>query len=138
MGVFHELVTLVNRTPVNLSVRFDGQETTLKPGENQIPKIAVMCAKNQNPVMGTQSGTNPTLSGAKYLVGVKGTKDNCKPMTKEEWQDHLEAPSRMSPEFFQGKLRPGTKDRVILQGTKPVSPYEAKESLGEFQGDRDA
>lgn len=96
--MFQELVTLVNRSPVERSIRFDGQEMRIPPhGEVQVPRIVVSYAKNQNPIMGSQDPNNPHLSGARYLVGVKG-KDDCEPLTKEEWEDHLNRPLRVDEE----------------------------------------
>ena len=68
MAVFQTLVPVFNRAPVPLTIRFDGQEKTLEPGESFIPDITVMYANNQNPIMGTADVNNPHVSGARYLV----------------------------------------------------------------------
>jgi len=133
MGVFHDLVTLVNRAPVPLSIRFDGQEHTLKPGENQVPNIVVPYAKNQNPIMGTHDPHNPSMSGGKYLVGVKGSKDECRPLTKEEWATHLGNPSYLNlDELFEGKLQ--KEERIVVRGRKEATVHEARErtTVAEF------
>ena len=67
MGIFQDLVTVVNRAPIPITVTFDGQELTLQPGENPLPKIAIPYAKNQNPIKGTADLNNPHISGAQYL-----------------------------------------------------------------------
>jgi hypothetical protein len=59
-----------------------------------VPKVVVAFAKNQNPIMGSQDPYNPHISGASYLVGVVGTKDNVAPLTQEEWEAHVGAPCR--------------------------------------------
>ena len=137
MGVFHELVTLVNRAPVPLTVRFDGQEQTIQPGENQIPKISVTCAKNQNPIMGSADADNPSMAGAQYLVGVKDTEDDCTPLTTEEWHTHLGKPSRMNvDDLIVSKLNP-KKERLVVRGRKGPSTFEVRENVQSEFGDRD-
>jgi hypothetical protein len=64
-----EVVTLINRTNRELSVRFDGRTRILKPGPNLITAEWVRFAKMQNPRMG--SFVPGTLQGD-YLVGVEG------------------------------------------------------------------
>ena len=104
MGVFHELVTVVNLAPVPLSVTFDGQQSTIPVGESMVPKVVVPYAKNQNPVMGSQDPYNPNISGAKYLLSVKGTKDRQKPLTKDEWEEHCANPSRLNmAQYFEDR-----------------------------------
>ena len=134
MGIFQDLVVLVNRAPVPLSVRFDGQETTILPGENNIPRVCISNAKNQNPIMGSQQPYIPHMSGAKYLVGVKGTKDDCTPLTKAEWLAHLGNPSRYDVDaLFDGQLKQGEK--VVVKKRK-ISAHEAKETVAnEFGGE---
>ncbi len=90
MGIFYEQKIVVNRAPVPLTVRFDGQETVIPVGESPLPVVSLIYAKNQNPIMGSADPTNPSLSGARYLIGVKG-QDDCTPLTKDEWTAHCEA-----------------------------------------------
>jgi hypothetical protein len=94
MGIFLDQVELFNRAPVALMVQFDGQCKTLVVGKNIVPAVVVQYAKNQNPIMGSQDPYNPHISGARYLVGVVGSKDDLKPLTQEEWEEHLQAPCR--------------------------------------------
>lgn len=82
LGTFRDAVTLVNRTPGDLNVRFDGEDIRLKPGENPgFPRVAIPYAKKQNPLMGSKHPVNPTLYIC--LVGVKDTKDDCSPISAE-------------------------------------------------------
>lgn len=124
MGIFHEMVTVVNRAPIPLNVRFDGQETTIPPGPSQLPKVCINYAKNQNPIMGTQDPNNPSITGARYLIGIvapKGhlQKDPIDPLTKEEWEEHLGRPCRLNEtEFFEGRLAPGEHVEVKGRGRK--------------------
>lgn len=70
LGVFNNSVTLINRTSRILTVRYDGEDIQLQPGENPgFPAIAVPFARKQNPLMGSKHPVNPL----KYisLVGVK-------------------------------------------------------------------
>jgi hypothetical protein len=131
--------TVVNRAPISLSVRFDGQDVELPPGESQIPSISVGYAKNQNPIMGSSDPNNPSMSGTKYLIGVKGV-DECTPLTKAEWEDHLGRPCRLDWEALMYD-RVGPKERVVFKGkgrkTQAQSSFDqgvrvhAPESLSE-------
>lgn len=134
MAVFHELVELFNRTPVDLSVRFDGQEHTLEPGWNTVPKIVVPFAKNQHPVMGSGDPDNPSIRGTEYLVGQKGTKDNCLPLTEEEWDAHLGKPCRLNIDDLI-VLKPG--ERLVRKTGRKVTAYDAHESTPTEFGARD-
>jgi len=114
MGIFYEMVEVFNRAPVALTVRFDGQDTTLKPGKNSIPKVAVSYAKNQQPIMGSADANNPNISGARYLLGIVGI-DECTPLTKEEWEAHLGMPCRIDyDQFMEDRLCP--KEHVEIKG----------------------
>lgn len=82
LGTFRDSVTLVNRTNRVLNVRYDGEDISLKPGENPgFPLVAVPYAKRQNPLMGSKHPTSPTKFIA--LVGVKGGKDDVSPISAE-------------------------------------------------------
>ena len=141
-GVFQELVVLVNRAPVNLEVMFDGQTSTLKPGENMVPRIVVPYAKNQNPIMGSADPYNPHISGGRYLVGVKGTKDETTPLTREEWEEHLSRPCREDERiWFADRYGNDPKAKLVTHGkgkkTAANSRYDAGSSpagLSEFSG----
>ena len=116
MGIFQEMVTVINLAPVPLSVMYDGQQTTVPVGTSQLPKVCILLAKNQNPEMGSCDPRNPSVSGGRYLIAVKGHKaDRQKPLTPEEWQAHLDAPSRLNTtEMFEDILNPG--ERVVTRG----------------------
>ena len=128
-GIFQEVVTLFNRAPIDLNVRFDGQDLTLKPGKNHgVPKIVVSLAKSQNPVMGTEEWTDPT--SYRSLIGVLDSKDNCKPLTKEEWAEHLGKPQRYNRETMERDER--THD--VVRGKKKKSAFEARYAISEDGG----
>ncbi len=116
MGIFQELKVVVNRAPIPLTVRFDGQDLILPPGESSIPSVSVRFAKNQNPINGSGDPDNPSITGARYLIGVKGV-DECKPLTKAEWEDHLGRPCRLDWEALtEGVLKPGEHYEVKGKG----------------------
>ena len=79
MGVFQTLVEVINRTSQPLMVRYDGQDTVLRPNydaegnflpeiHNLIPDITVDYARNQNILMGSEDPEDP--SDYQMLVGV--------------------------------------------------------------------
>lgn len=116
-GIFPETVELFNRAPIELSVCFDGQSKALTPGKNLVPRMVVPFAKNQNPIMGTADPYNPHMSGGQYLVGVVGTKDNCTPLTKDEWEEHLRRPCREDEQIlFQDKYGNDPKAKLVVHG----------------------
>lgn len=138
MGVFYETAPCLNRTPIDLTVTFDGQCKTLSAGSiTHLPKVAIQFAKNQNPVMGSQSIHNPHITGAKYLVAdlsADDTPDNeHAPITPEEWQEHLGQPQRINAqEAFEEKYSgdPGAKLVARGKGRKVAagSSYEVGRS----------
>lgn len=125
MSFFGEIVTLINRAPITLNCRYDGKDVVLQPGENHgFAKVAVIYAKNQNPINGTEDPNNPSIGGCRYLVGVKGSKDNCKPLTKEEWTLHLSKPQRLNRDLIIEE-RGDPKSREVVKGKKVRSTFEA-------------
>jgi len=136
-------VTLINRTQGagkferELTVRFDGEETHLKPGENPgFPRIAVPFAKRQNFLMGSRHPTNPLLYVS--LVAVKGedSEDDSRLLTEEELEaasHKLEAIDR-SGEYYGEPLR----QNVALARRKGFTPFEAQVGMGDtgFAGGR--
>lgn len=122
MGIFHAQATIINRTPIELNVRFDGQDMVIGLGETAIPTIAVPYAKNQNPIMGSGDPLNPSLSGARYLIGVKAKKgerqhDPIEPLTKQEWDAHCQAACRLDWQaLVEDTIKPGEK--VVVKGKK--------------------
>ena len=141
MGIFHEQVELVNRAPIDLTVQFDGQCKTLAPGKNIVPAIVVPYAKNQNPIMGSQDPYNPHIDGCRYLVGIVG-RDECEPLTKKEWEAHLDRPCREDEQrWFADKYGSDAKAKLITHGkgrkTTATSRYDAgsaPKGLSEFSG----
>ena len=142
MGIFLEHVQLFNRAPIDLEVTFDGQRKKLTPGPNMVPGIVVEYAKNQNPIMGTQDPYNPHISGCRYLVGVVGTKDNCTPLTKMEWEAHLSRPCREDEQqWFMDRYGTDPKAKMVVLGkgrtSTATSRYDAGSSpqgVAEFSG----
>jgi hypothetical protein len=115
MGIFYDMATVINLAPVTLNVTFDGQTLRIPPGESVIPKVTLSYAKNQNPVPGSADMDNPHISGAQYLISVKGSGDRQEPFTKEEWEAMAGKPSRWNTEdYFADTLDP--KDKVITRG----------------------
>ena len=116
MGIFYSQKVVVNRTPWELNVRFDGQDITIPPGESVLPELTIGYAKNQNPIMGSADPNNPSMSGARYLLGVKG-QDDCTPLTKAELLAHSNAACRMDyKELIEDTLKPGEK--IVVKGKK--------------------
>jgi hypothetical protein len=138
-GVFMETTDIFNRGREAVSVRFDGQEKTIPPGITRaFPKIAFPYARKQNPIMGTQSFTNPTASGYDSLiVDMNGkNKDKAVPLTDEEWAKHCNAPSNLNIEEMEEekgvKLKAGRKNpKKVMANT-----FEAREGVSgsEFDG----
>lgn len=148
MGIFHKMAIVVNRTPVALNVRFDGQDMTLQPGENSIPEVAVQYALNQNPIMGTQDPANPTIYGAEFLIGIKTDPAfPCEPLSAEAWEKHLGKPSRLNEEeIFAERYADDPKARMVVHGkgrpSTARSRHEASEgnpglmSVSTFEADK--
>ncbi len=135
MSVFLEQVEIINRAPIAITVTFDGQTKSLPPGRNFIPKVALAHARNQNPIMGSGDPYNPHASGCRYLIGRVGTKDNCEPLTKEEWEDHLQRPCREDETIqFRDKYSSDPKAKLVRHGkgrtTAAHSRYDAGSSAG--------
>lgn len=136
MGIFYEQAPCKNRTPVDLTVTFDGQCKTLPAGKvTSIPKKAILYAKNQNPVMGSQDPNNPNFLAAKYLVSdlsEDDTSDNeHEAMTEEEWNDHLGQPQRINAqEAFEEKYGSDPKAKLVTLGKGRKSTAKGKSEVG--------
>jgi hypothetical protein len=132
MGIFHDMVTVINRAPITLQVTFDGQTTRIPPGETALPKIVVPFAKNQHPICGSASMDNPHITGARYLISVKGSADPQEPLTEEEWDDHCAQVSRFDmADYYADRLAP--KEHAIVRGKGPVqakSSFDAGVHIG--------
>lgn len=140
MGIFYDMVKVSNLAPIPLNVRFDGADLAIPVGDSMMPKVAVTYAKNQNPIMGSQSASNPSITGAKYLLGVYGTPDRVKPLTADEWQIHLGKPSRLNIDEFAGQ-RLGVKERFEVHGggrTQARSSWDDGVRLGSGALETDA
>lgn len=125
VGVFQDLVQVFNRAPIAISVKFDGQEHTMQPGVNLIPRVTLTYAKNQNPLKGSADLDNPTASGVEFLIGIVGGKDNCDPLTEDEWAAHVAAPSRFNTEDIMDlasrRLPPGSK--MVLKNARKQNRF---------------
>lgn len=132
MAVFQTLVPVFNRAPVPLTVRFDGQEYTIQPGEDKIPDVTVLFAKNQNPVMGSADPNNPHVSGARYLIVEKGDDGYGMPIPKQEWEDHLDQPQRIdSQSAFREKYGSDPKAKLVTWGKGKKSTANSRYEAGE-------
>lgn len=126
MGVFLDQVEVVNRAPWPLNVRFDGQEISIPTGKSIIPRITLLYALNQNPMMGTGDVDNPNVGGCEYLIGIpeKASKYPCEPLTPEEIALQRSNPSRFDYlPLMEGKL--GKHDTIEVRGRKMPSSFEA-------------
>jgi len=140
MGIFHELVEVINRAPVDLRVTFDGQTTVLKPGRNSLPKITVDYAKRQNVIMGTADPDNPSMSGAMYLIGV-ADRDDCTPLSPEDWARHTGAPCRLDLEILsEDRLATNEHFEVKNKGRKAqaTNRSQAHSATPVFEADASA
>ena len=130
MGIFYEYIDVFNRAPVDLSVRFDGQDINVPVGLSKLPKLIVNgFAKNQHPIMGRTDPNNPHLSGGEYLIGIVGI-DECTPLTKAEWEEHLSRPCRDDERaIFAERYANDPKARQVVYGkgrkTTASNRYEA-------------
>lgn len=146
MGIFQDMQEVVNRTPWELTIMFDGQTMTLqrnydfkevngeftaterKGVHNFIPSQTIIYAFNQNALMGSQDPDNPTVSGAEYLIGLpsKAHKYPCTALTTEQIFAQKNRPSRFNhEELMEPNLVKGEK--IAVRGRKRVSQFEAKQ-----------
>lgn len=146
MGIFYEYVDIVNRAPIALTVRFDGQDITLPPGPGRLPKLVLPFAQNQNPINGTMDPNNPHRSGCKYLIAEVGYNEpeDCEMLTLEQWEDHLKRPCRMDERAaFEERYGTDPKAKLVLLGkgrrstaTSRADAGAAPRGAAEFAGDR--
>lgn len=126
LGAYKESVTLVNRTSRILSVRYDGEDTTIRPGENPgFPKVAVPFAKRQNILKGSRHPVNPNLFVC--LVGVKDTKDDITPISDETLE---KADAKYEAIDRDGEFWGEPERKVKLMRRNPkYSAYESRTEL---------
>lgn len=135
-GIFQDMVELINRAPIDLSVQFDGQSKVLAPGSNMVPKVVVPFAKNQNPIMGTQDPYNPHISGCQYLVGVRAPegqkqKEPIKFLTNEEWADHLGKPCREDvQQLFEDRYGTDPKAKLVMLNKGKATTARSRHDAG--------
>ncbi len=121
IGVFQDMVRIVNRAPIPLTVRFDGQENIIQSGEGFLPSVTIGYAKNQNPIMGSVDPNNPGQSGGDYLIAVVG-RDECDMLSPAEWNAHCEAISRVDLKtLMEDTLLPGERVEVRGKGRKTMA-----------------
>jgi hypothetical protein len=134
LGTYRESATIVNRTigagkyERKLTVRYDGEDMELKPGENaNFPKEAIPFAIKQNIVMGSRNATDPRQFIS--MVGVVGSRlYPCDPIPEEV----LEAASKKleihdrNGEFWGEPL----PNKVKLLKRTGHSPFDALENVG--------
>ncbi len=135
MGIFYDSCEVYNRTPDVLEITFDGQALRLAPlAYTMVPKVAIGCGLNQNPIMGSVDPTNPDVTGGKYLIGIKGDSEYpCEALTKDEWETHLGKPCRTDElAAFQETYGHDPKARLVSNNkgkkTTANSSSEAKNS----------
>ena len=136
MGIFYEQVKIVNRAPIALTVTFDGQRLRLEPGENAVPELVIPYAMNQNPIMGSADPYNPHISGARYLIGVVGDdRYPCTPLTKDEWESHLNRPCRDDETiWFQDRYGSDPKAKQVVMGKGRKSTASSRHDAGGNSG----
>ena len=127
MGVFQKFVKVFNRAPCELTVTFDGQQSSIPSGHFQIPDVTLMFAQNQNPIKGTQDPLNPAWDGAKYLVVTEDDPTYGQALTEEEWVAIQKRPCRLDEiAAFQERYGRDPKARQILYGRdRTISRSEA-------------
>lgn len=131
LGNFRDSVTIINRTigagafEQDLNVRFDGEDITLKPGENHgFPKVAIPYARKQNPLKGSKHNINPNVYIS--LIGVKGSKDDCTPIPESVLAT---AAGKYSVNDLDGSFYGDPERPVKLLRKSGFSPYEAAVGL---------
>jgi hypothetical protein len=138
MGIFQTEVEVRNLAPVSLTVRFDGQEKNIPPGVSRLPDMVVQYAMNQNPIMGTQDPNNPHISGAQYLIVPVGSHYDREPLTKEEWETHLNRPCRVDEQaLFEEKYSTDPKARLVTygKGKKTVAKSRYEKDVAQLRTD---
>lgn len=128
LGVFPDLVEIVNRCPWNITVTFDGQSKTLKPGSNMVPGVVVQYALNQNPLMGSADTNNPTVTGCEYLIGIVSRERNypTEPLTADQIAQQTNSPCRFDYLALMEERMDTKREKVVLKGRKNPSSFEAK------------
>ena len=139
MGIFYDTATVVNRAPIDITVTFDGQQITLKPGLSILPKVAISHGKNQNPIMGTADPNNPHMSGGQYLLGVVNDieypDDPCEPLTDEEWATHLGKPCRVNEQMaFEERYGSDPKAKMVIHGKGKKSTANTRQETASSAG----
>ena len=131
MGIFQEDVEIFNIAPVPLTGTFDGQSKIVPVGLSRLPKVAVEYFKNQNIINGSKNPYDPNIGGAKYLIGVVGTKDRVTPLTAEEWATHLNRPCSDDEQMiFEEKYSHDPKARLVVHGKGRQTTASSRNDAG--------
>lgn len=97
MGVFHDMIELVNRTSEPIDIMYDGQRHTLDPNydeigdpiagvHNMVPRQVLPYALNQSVIMGSESFVNP--GSFRSRIGVIDNNKKVGPKAKKySWHD---------------------------------------------------
>lgn len=119
MGIFFKRIKVFNRAPTTLFVMFDGQREPVPAGHYELPEQTVGKAQNQNPIMGSGDPYNPGVLGTKYLIVMEGEEGYGDPLTKEQWEDHCQRPSREDENiWFQEHYGEDPKAKLIKRGSR--------------------
>jgi len=142
MGVFQQMVEVVNRTSKTLNLRFDGQDMELvpnytpegepiNPGGNMIPVQTVGHAKSQNVLMGSEDPQNPSeyvvLVGLRAKPGQKQRDDithleQSNELTRVKLEEYLDDPTQKiivaGRRISRGEARP----------VKDIAPFDPRQS----------
>jgi hypothetical protein len=88
--------------------------------------------------MGSVDPNNPHISGGRYLVGVKDSDEpgeEIEPLTKEEWEDHLNRPCRDDEKAaFQERYGGDPKARQVIHGKGRKLPAGSRTEAGSGAG----
>ncbi len=141
MGVFQDMVEVVNRTSEPIDIMFDGQRHTLLPNytadgqpiegvRNPIPRQVVPYALNQTVILGSEAFTNP--GSFKSKIGIIDYKNKGPKAKKHSWYDcsffdirEETEITRVPVEQILDENHAGGNVKVIRRGKKQHSNMEA-------------
>lgn len=153
MGVFQEMVEVVNRTSRPLNLRYDGQDMNIPPNYDEdgnpidgvhtmIPRQCIPFVLGQNPVMGSEEAEDP--SAFESLVGIIDPKKN--PKKRHSWyncefipaeEEGIGNMTRVNVErMLEGELKPGEKILVRGRRVDQIRPIGDKNAFDVREGDR--
>lgn len=132
MAGFQDFVTVVNRTSEERSATWDGKHVTLKPGDNFLPKIIGLAAKEQNAILGTE---DPMTLTSEYFVGIKEHQDDCSKISDKDLK-HLKTHSveRLDRTKLMGKSFDGREVEVVRGNTGIIPNQRVSSATMENRG----